>query len=118
MSEELPGPRNGAEQRGWDVPWAEPFEGGGHQERAALAAEFGAAIRKTGALMQLMGMAAADRIGINATDLNCLNILSFSGQMTAGGLAQAAGLPPRSIPGGADPLREAGVRRAAPGGAR
>ncbi len=112
MSEELPGPPNGADQRGWDVPWAEPFEGGGHQERAALAAEFGAAIRKTGALMQLMGMAAADRIGINATDLNCLNILSFSGQMTAGELARATGLTTASITGVADRLEEAGfVRR-------
>ncbi len=112
MSEELPGPPNGADQRGWDVPWAEPFEGGGHQERAVLAAEFGAAIRKTGALMQLMGMAAADRIGINATDLNCLNILSFSGQMTAGELARATGLTTASITGVADRLEEAGfVRR-------
>src|SRR5262249_56725645 len=58
-------------------------------ERAELAAAFGAAIRRTGSLMQLMGMAAADRIGINATDLNCLNILSFSGRMTAGELARA-----------------------------
>ena len=48
----------------------------GTPERAQLAAEFGGAIRKTGALMQLMGQAAADRIGINATDLNCLNILA------------------------------------------
>jgi len=59
-------------------------------ERAELAASFGAAIRKTGSLMQLMNQAAADRIGINATDLNCLNILSFSGQLTAGELAHQA----------------------------
>jgi DNA-binding MarR family transcriptional regulator len=81
-------------------------------ERAKLAQDFAAAIRKTGSLMQLMGQAAADRIGINATDLNCLNILSFSGQMTAGELARATGLTTASITGVVDRLEQAGfVRR-------
>jgi len=62
--------------------------------------------------MQLMGRAAAERIGLNATDLNCLDILSFSGQMTAGQLARATGLTTASITGVADRLKEAGyVRR-------
>src|SRR6266571_8272772 len=99
----------GAAAGGWDVPWAEtPTTGTGHPERARLAAEFGAAIRRTGSLMQLMGQAAADRIGINATDLNCLNILSFSGHMTAGELARATGLTTASITGVVDRLAEAG----------
>ncbi len=58
--------------------------------------------------MQLMGQAAADRIGINATDLNCLNILSFSGQLTAGQLAKATGLTTASITGVVGRLAEAG----------
>jgi DNA-binding MarR family transcriptional regulator len=59
-----------------------------------------------------MNQAAADRIGINATDLNCLNILSFNGQMTAGELARATGLTTASITGVVDRLEEAGfVRR-------
>jgi DNA-binding transcriptional ArsR family regulator len=62
--------------------------------------------------MQLVSQAAADRIGINATDLNCLNILSFSGHMTTGELARATGLTTASITGVADRLEEAGfVRR-------
>jgi len=65
-------------------------------------------MRRTGSLMQLMGQAAADRIGINATDLNCLNILSFSGHMTAGELARATGLTTASITGVIDRLEEAG----------
>ena len=65
-------------------------------------------MRRTGSLMQLMGQAAADRIGINATDLNCLNILSFSGHMTAGELARATGLTTASITGVVDRLEEAG----------
>jgi DNA-binding MarR family transcriptional regulator len=62
--------------------------------------------------MQLMSQAAADRIGINSTDLNCLNILSFRGQMTAGELARETGLTTASITGVIDRLEEAGfVRR-------
>ena len=96
---------------GWDTPWAEPF-GTGSPERARLASEFGGAVRMTGSLMQLVGQAAADRIGINATDLNCLNILSFSGQLTAGELARATGLTTASITGVIDRLEEVGyVRR-------
>ena len=112
MSEDRPGASGiRATQRDWNLPWAEPWTAG-EPERAELAAAFGAAIRKTGSLMQLMSQAAADRIGINATDLNCLNILSFSGQMTAGELARATGLTTASITGVVDRLEEAGyVRR-------
>jgi DNA-binding MarR family transcriptional regulator len=100
-----------AGQHDWDVPWIEAI-GAGQPERAQLAARFGEGFRKTGSLMQLMGQAAADRIGLNATDLNCLNILSFSGELTAGDLAKATGLTTASITGVADRLEEAGyVRR-------
>jgi DNA-binding transcriptional ArsR family regulator len=104
-----PGP--GASQHDWDMPWIEAI-GSAPPERKQLAAAFGDGFRKTAALMQLMGQAAADRIGLNATDLNCLNILSFSGQMTAGELARATGLTTASITGVTDRLEEAGyVRR-------
>ena len=98
---------------GWELPWAEsPFGGAKPQERAELELAFATAMRRTGSLMQLMGQAAADRIGINNTDLNCLNILSFSGHMTAGELARATGLTTASITGVIDRLEEAGfVRR-------
>src|ERR1700723_3106069 len=96
--------------RAWNLPWAEPWTAG-EPERAELAAAFGAAIRKSGSLMQLMNQAAADRIGINATDLNCLNILSFSGQMTAGELARATGLTTASITGVIDRLGQSGFLR-------
>ena len=98
---------------GWGTPWAEsPTSGAGPPERAELELAFAMAVRRTGSLMQLMGQAAADRIGINSTDLNCLNILSFSGHMTAGELARATGLTTASITGVIDRLEEAGfVRR-------
>jgi DNA-binding MarR family transcriptional regulator len=122
MSEQPPGPAgSGAEQGAgrpaagqhdeWDMPWIEAI-GTAPPERKRLAAAFGEGFRKTSSLMQLMGQAAADRIGLNATDLNCLNILSFSGQLTAGELATATGLTTASITGVADRLEEAGyVRR-------
>jgi DNA-binding MarR family transcriptional regulator len=97
----------------WQVPWPEDIGSGSWTaERARLAMAFAAALRKTGSLMQLTSQAAADRIGINATDLNCLNILSFSGQLTAGELATATGLTTASITGVIDRLEQAGfVRR-------
>lgn len=113
--EQPAGEQGSGEQRGsqhdWDMPWIEAI-GTAPPERKQLAAAFGEGFRKTGALMQLMGQAAADRIGLNATDLNCLNILSFSGELTAGELARETGLTTASITGVADRLEEAGyVRR-------
>src|SRR5690348_1049605 len=56
---------------GWELPWPEsPASGTGPQQRAELEVAFAAAMRRTGSLMQLMGQAAAERIGINSTDLN------------------------------------------------
>jgi|SRR5215813_1349471 len=96
-------------QPGWETPWPEsPASGAGRPERADLEVAFAAGLRRTGSLMQLMGTAAAEKIGINATDLNCLNILSFSGHMTAGELARATGLTTASITGVVDRLEEAG----------
>jgi len=100
---------HGAGHPGWEVPWAEPPAAGTRRpERADLEVAFLSAMRQTGALMQLMTQAAADRVGINATDLQCLNILSFRGRMTAGELARATGLTTASITGVVDRLEEAG----------
>jgi DNA-binding transcriptional ArsR family regulator len=93
----------------WEVPWPAGLDvASWDPERAELAMAFVGALRKTSSLMQLMMQAAADRIGLNATDLNCLNILSFSGQLTAGDLAKATGLTTASITGVIDRLEEAG----------
>ena len=106
-----PGQADGG--RGWEVPWPQEVSvSSWSPERARLGLDFIAAVRKTGSLMHLMSQAAADRVGINPTDLNCLNILSFSGQLTAGELARATGLTTASITGVVDRLERAGfVRR-------
>jgi DNA-binding transcriptional ArsR family regulator len=89
-------------------------EPGDSPERARrrMESEFLLAVRRAGSVMQLLGAASAERIGINVTDLNCLNILALGGRMTAGDLARQTGLTTASITGVLDRLEEAGfVRR-------
>lgn len=81
-------------------------------ERRRLEGEFLLAMRRAGSIMQLLGQVSADRIGINATDLNCLNLVALTGHMTAGDLAKQTGLSTASITGVLDRLEEGGfVRR-------
>ena len=66
----------------------------------------------TGRSCSCSGQVSAERIGINVTDLNCLNIVALAGPMTAGELARATGLTTASITGVLDRLEEGGfVRR-------
>ncbi len=81
-------------------------------DRRRLESDFLLAMRRTSSLMQLMSQAAAERLGINVTDLNCLNVVALTGSMTAGELARATGLTTASITGVLDRLEEGGfVRR-------
>ena len=81
-------------------------------ERRRLEGEFLLAMRRAGSIMQLLGQMSAERIGVNATDLNCLNIMALTGPMTAGDLARQTGLTTASITGVLDRLEEGGfVRR-------
>ena len=90
----------------WEMP------GRGQPGRRGLEVAFEESLRRTSSFMHLMSQAAAERIGINPTDLNCLNILSLGGELTAGQLAQATGLTTASITGVVDRLEQAGyVRR-------
>jgi DNA-binding transcriptional ArsR family regulator len=85
---------------------------GADAERRRLEGEFLLAMRRAGSIMQLLGQVSADRIGINATDLNCLNLVALTGHMTAGDLAKQTGLSTASITGVLDRLEEGGfVRR-------
>jgi len=99
---------------GWDER-ASGWAGGsaeGSAERRRLEGDFLLAMRRVGSMLQLLGQLAAERIGINATDLNCLNIVALSGPLTAGDLARSTGLTTASITGVIDRLEESGfVRR-------
>jgi len=79
---------------------------GGSAERQRLEGDFLLAMRRAGSIMQLLGQVSAERIGINATDLNCLNSVALTGPMTAGDLARQTGLTTASITGVLDRLEE------------
>ncbi|GAB3162251.1 MarR family winged helix-turn-helix transcriptional regulator [Microbispora hainanensis] len=79
--------------------------------RAELMVQLLDALRRTGAWSVSMSQAAAERIGVNTTDLHCLNLLS-DGPMTASELARRAGITTASVTGVIDRLEAAGyVRR-------
>lgn len=65
-------------------------------------------LRRATALTVSMSQAAAAKIGINTTDLHCLNLLSQTGPMTAGELARLTGLTTASITSVIDRLERAG----------
>ena len=56
---------------------------------------------------------AAERLGVNQTDLHCLSIIENSGGLTAGELAAQAGLTNGAITGVLDRLERAGFARRA-----
>jgi DNA-binding MarR family transcriptional regulator len=54
---------------------------------------------------------AAERLGVNRTDLHCLNAIENSGGLTAGQLATAAGLTSGAVTGVIDRLEKVGFAR-------
>jgi DNA-binding MarR family transcriptional regulator len=57
---------------------------------------------------------AAEHLGVNRTDLHCLNIIENSGGLTAGELSEEAGLTTGAVTGVIDRLEEAGYARRIP----
>jgi DNA-binding MarR family transcriptional regulator len=102
-------PEHGTPERGTAEPgeWGAPAPGDS-AERQRLETDFLLAMRRAGSIMQLLGQVSAERIGINVTDLNCLNIVALTGPMTAGDLARQTGLTTASITGVLDRLEEGG----------
>jgi DNA-binding MarR family transcriptional regulator len=74
---------------------------------AELISEFRAAGNQDSAFDNL----AADRLGLNRTDLHCINIIENSGGLTAGELAGEAGLTTGAVTGVIDRLERAGYAR-------
>jgi DNA-binding MarR family transcriptional regulator len=63
------------------------------------------------AVIDLIGHAAADRLGINQTDLSCLNLLARNGPMGSGQLAAALGLTTAAISAMSTRLEAGGFAR-------
>ena len=80
--------------------------------RAALLQELEEAMRRSTAQGAMFAKTVADRAGISASDMDCMDFLNLEGRMTAGRLAELTGLTTGAITGVIDRLEKAGyVRR-------
>jgi DNA-binding MarR family transcriptional regulator len=70
--------------------------------------------RRTGSVAALHAKALAERAGLNGTDWECLDVLDWTGPITAGELARRVGVTSGAVTGAIDRLERGGwVRRAA-----
>jgi DNA-binding MarR family transcriptional regulator len=80
------------------------------KSRQDLMAALEHALRDVSGTGVLFSQAAAERLGVNSTDLECLGLIA-SGPATAGELAQVTGLTTGAITGVIDRLEHAGYAR-------
>jgi DNA-binding MarR family transcriptional regulator len=83
-------------------------------DRASTVAALDRALRETSAQSVLFSQAVADRVGMNPTDLESLDILARHGPITAGRLAELTGLTTGAITGLVDRLESRGYARREP----
>jgi hypothetical protein len=67
--------------------------------------------RRGGSLGTLHNRAAADLAGLNQTDWDCLDVLDWTGPITAGDLARRVGLTSGAITGVLDRIERVGLAR-------
>jgi DNA-binding MarR family transcriptional regulator len=82
--------------------------------RGTLEAEVGEQIRAFQGAVDAVDEAAAARLGVNRTDLRCLDLLLREERMTAGRLAEASGLTTGAVTALIDRLERAGYARRTP----
>jgi DNA-binding MarR family transcriptional regulator len=63
-----------------------------HQSKSELIAELRREVRAAQSAVAAVDNAVAERLGVNATDHRCLDVLDQRGPLTAGALAEALGL--------------------------
>jgi DNA-binding MarR family transcriptional regulator len=83
-------------------------------DRGTVEAALDRAMRETSAQSVLFSQAVADRVGMNPTDLESLDMLARHGPMTAGRLAELTGLTTGAITGLVDRLERRGYARREP----
>ena len=83
-------------------------------DRRAIEEALERALRETSGQSVLFSQAVADRVGMNPTDLETLDILTRNGPMTAGRLAEMTGLTTGAITGLVDRLERHGFARREP----
>lgn len=80
-------------------------------DRGELMAALERALRNVSGQAVLHSEAMAERLGINSTDLECLDIIILQGPVSAGELARASGLTSGAITGVIDRLHRAGLAK-------
>src|SRR5215218_3306779 len=70
--------------------------------------------RTSGNLDSAFDNLAAERLGVNRTDLHCLNAIENAGGLTAGELAKVTGLTTGAVTGVIDRLERKGLARRVP----
>jgi DNA-binding MarR family transcriptional regulator len=83
----------------------------GRKQKKDLIGELISEFRAAGNQDNAFDNLAADRLGLNRTDLHCINIIENSGGLTAGELASEAGLTTGAVTGVIDRLEGAGYAR-------
>jgi len=71
-------------------------------------AEFEQLMRRQAVMSAALGQAAAEIVGLNATQLNCLNLIALDGPLTAGQVAAGIGLTTASTTAILDKLEAEG----------
>lgn len=82
--------------------------------KRTLIEELIAAFRLSGNQDDAIDNLAAEHLGVNRTDLHCLNAIENGGGLTAGQLAAEAGLTTGAVTGVIDRLEQAGYARRVP----
>ena len=77
--------------------------------RRALTGRLMLAMRRTSAAGVLHGQAIARRVGINSSDLECLDLILINGPSTAGEIARRTGLTSGAVTGLIDRLERLGL---------
>src|SRR5215471_21452431 len=78
------------------------------ESRAELIEALSLSVRKVIVETVLLFDTLARQMGVNATDMQCLNILNYEGAVTAGRLAELTGLTTGAITAAIDRLERAG----------
>lgn len=82
-----------------------------HRARAETVAALAHELRRLGGQSVSLSHVVANRLGMNPTDLECLDVLAMHGPISAGRLAAAMGLTTGAITGVVDRLERAGLAR-------
>lgn len=82
-------------------------------ERETRTRQLAAELRRMAGETVLYHQAIAERVGLAATDLRCLELLAGAGALTAGRLAEFTGLSTSTITAAIDRLERAGYARRA-----